>query len=200
MTRAGVLRAGGFFAGQAALVAGVGLAFWTQEVRYATPAEPPPGVAVPAAGATLPLDGLIAPDGRPILVHVYAPDCPCSRFNRTEMAEMGRLFGGRLATVVLAVGPADEPVPGLAADAVLADPDGAAAARLGVYATPQAVLLDPAGRLVYRGGYNRGRYCADPRTAFARRAAERLLAGEPVEQATGPVFGCPTPAAGGGGL
>lgn len=198
MTRAVLLRAGGFLVGQGALLTGVGLAFWHQEARYAVPAEPPSGAVVPAAGEALSLDGLIAPDGRPVLVHVYAPGCPCSRFNRAEMAEIGRQFPGRLATVVLAVGPAAEPVPGLAADAVRADPDGALAARLGVYATPQAVLLDPAGRLVYRGGYNRGRYCADPRTAFARQAAGRLLAGEPVEQATGPVFGCPTPAAGGG--
>ena len=73
---------------------------------------------------------------------------------------------------------------------------GAAIARcLGVYSTPQAVLLDRDGRLVYRGNYNTSRYCTEPTTQFVRLALEslqqhRALASEPE---AGIAYGCALP-------
>ncbi|MEM6299939.1 MAG: hypothetical protein AAF740_14720, partial [Bacteroidota bacterium] len=48
----------------------------------------------------------------------------------------------------------------------------------GVYATPQAVLITPDGKLFYRGNYNVSRYCTDRSTRFAEQAIGALLAGE----------------------
>jgi len=53
--------------------------------------------------------------------------------------------------------------------------DSAIAIACGVYSTPQAVLIDPGGKLYFRGNYNRSRYCTDERTGFARQALDGLL-------------------------
>ena len=57
------------------------------------------------------------------------------------------------------------------------DADRRLADALGVYATPQAAVLDGAGRLYFVGNYNRTRYCRDRDTEFARLALEAVVAG-----------------------
>ena len=79
---------------------------------------------------------------------------------------------------------------------VLLDADGSLARLVGVYSSPQAVLVKTGGALYYRGNYNLARYCTDARTEFARIAIEHLLAGAPKSDA--PVqarvaYGCPLP-------
>jgi hypothetical protein len=53
--------------------------------------------------------------------------------------------------------------------------DGATAQSFGVYSTPQAVILDLAHTLRFRGNYNNSRYCDDQETEYARIAFETLL-------------------------
>ena len=86
-----------------------------------------------------------------------------------------------VSVCVVVEGPsADAPeIPGVS---IYRDPDGAVAKRLGVYSTPHAVILSKTGELYYRGNYNRGRFCADPKTEFARLALESLLANGPPPQ------------------
>ncbi len=45
----------------------------------------------------------------------------------------------------------------------------------GVYATPQAALVDATGALFYRGNYNRSRYCTAKATNFAELALVAML-------------------------
>ena len=52
---------------------------------------------------------------------------------------------------------------------------GALADACGVYSTPQAVILNAEGKLIYRGNYNSSRYCTDPSSEFARITLDSLL-------------------------
>ena len=72
--------------------------------------------------------------------------------------------------------------------------DGRLGALTGVYTTPQAVLLDAAGRLYFRGNYNLSRFCTAAETEFARIAIESLRSGKtrpPEAPAAAAAYGCP---------
>jgi hypothetical protein len=78
----------------------------------------------------------------------------------------------------------------------VADAGGERAAQLGVYSTPQAVLLTGDGRIYFRGNYNSSRYCIDRRSEFMRIAIEALLEGAPqapVPSEAAIAYGCPLP-------
>jgi hypothetical protein len=67
---------------------------------------------------------------------------------------------------------------------------------VGVYSSPQAVVVTAAGALYYRGNYNLARYCTEVQTEFARIALEHVLAGAPKYDAPAPAriaYGCPLP-------
>jgi hypothetical protein len=49
---------------------------------------------------------------------------------------------------------------------------------MGVYSTPQGVVLDSQSRLYYRGNYNRSRYCTEPESEYVRLAIAACLAGD----------------------
>jgi hypothetical protein len=77
------------------------------------------------------------------------------------------------------------------------DVDGSLAKKVGVYATPQAVILDANRRIVYRGNYNSSRYCSNKKTAFAQMALANVL-GESAypfnETSACTPYGCTIPA------
>lgn len=178
--------------------------FWFQDLRWARP-TPVPDRLVATARPVIevgPLQrALVQAGDRPVLVHVFSAECPCSRFNLDHVRELQRRFGERVAFVAVLEGSEE-------ASAVseyraldlgvpyVFDADGRLARALGVYATPQAVVLDASRQVVYRGNYNTSRYCVDPTTQFVRKALECLLDGTPVPE-FGPSasvsWGCPIP-------
>ena len=86
---------------------------------------------------------------------------------------------------------------GLPIEAVV-DSNRTLATALGVYSTPQAVILDARGRLIFRGNYNSSRYCVDRRSEYARIALDALLAFRPqpaLEPAAFIAYGCRLPRA-----
>jgi hypothetical protein len=194
-TAAGVLAA--------ALLCGIGWAFWQQDLQYALPTPRPadwhrPAVATTVA-LTADLDRLRATrPGRPLLLHFFNPSCPCSRFNVDHVRALAADFGDEVQIVaVLADG---EPETMRAAYRTLGldvphvvDADRRLAETLGIYSTPQAAILDAGSRLYYVGNYNRTRYCRDRETEYARIALEALLAGAPPSASIdgGPAYGCP---------
>ncbi|MGF1534580.1 MAG: hypothetical protein ACFCUI_12825 [Bernardetiaceae bacterium] len=52
------------------------------------------------------------------------------------------------------------------------------ATACGIYATPQATLLTPDGKVFYRGNDNVSRYCTDRQTNFAEQALMAYLDGK----------------------
>ena len=180
-----------------ALVAWIAGAFWYWDWRYALPAPVPagwvpgPNILPPGWDAELPE----REPNRPVVFHIMGESCPCSRFASDEARDLSRFDGAQHFAVFTGV---DSPQPpsigGFRGSSIFGTQADQLARNLGVYAAPQAVIVAVDGHIVYRGNYNRSRYCRDPESAFARLALEALLAGEmmpefPAEAAT--PFGCP---------
>ena len=173
---------------------------WNEDLRYSLPTPRPTGLQQPPRGDVLPLPAALlalgpAASGRPLFLHFYNPECPCSRFNLEHAQTLRRRFADRVQFVDVIEAPA-----GSAGDLAqgtdwIADPDGQIARACGVYATPQALLLDATSRQVFRGNFNSSRFCTATATQFARRAIEQLLAGTtgPVDPRAELAYGCPLP-------
>lgn len=139
--------------------------------------------------------------GKPLFLHFFNPRCPCSRFNLDHVRDLTKRYGGRVrfVAVVQSGDPlhtaVDPRTLGLPMEMV-SDKDGAIAHACGVYSTPQAVLLDSAGRLYYRGNYNNSRYCTVAASQYARIALDALLSGSPpphLPVSATTAYGCPLP-------
>jgi hypothetical protein len=186
----------------------VGYTLWEQDWKWGLPTPRPLHLKQPAPGTRLDLPATVLAhwtpgSTRPLFLHFFNPDCPCSRFNQDHVRDLIRAHRGKL-TIVAVIEPEGGTVsPRAVADAerelgvpVLLDADGSLAKLVGVYSSPQAVLVRGGGALYYRGNYNLARYCTDARTEFARIAIEHLLARDP--QYDAPVqarvaYGCPLP-------
>ena len=159
-----------------------------------------PGETAPAAGWPV---GSRVPRARTVdtLVLVVHPKCPCSRATIDNLAMvMAHCPAGRVRAVALFVRPAGMPVgwertdlwasaeaiPGVT---VAADAGGIEAGRFGAVTSGQALLFDPAGRLLFRGGLTPGRGhagdCGGTDAVLAVVRGDRSAAGPT------PVFGCP---------
>jgi hypothetical protein len=191
-----------------ALLTFVGAIFWQQDWKWGLPTPRPAHLKQPAVGSVPALPAAIvaladASPERPLMLHFFNPDCPCSRFNQDHVRDLVRAHRST-TTFVAVIEPEDGPARREAVAEVtrrlgvpaILDADGSIAKAFGVYASPQAVLLTTGGALYYRGNYNLARYCTDARTEFARIALERLLAGEPAYDAPAAAtvaYGCPLP-------
>lgn len=162
------------------LFSAVGALFWYNDWVYQLPTPIPkdykqvkPGTMVKL---TNPLDGY---HDRPLFIHFFNPECPCSRFNITHFKSLVKQYGNKVHFVVVVVSPKkftaeavrdkyDMDLPILFDQTVLAK-------SCGVYSTPQAVLLDDHHRLIYRGNYNSSRYCTDEKTSYAKIALKGFL-------------------------
>ena len=168
-------------------LAATGWIFWLEDLRYALPTPRPEGLSGPSVGDRVALPAPIQAVGRstenPTLLHFFNPHCPCSRFNVDHVRQLIIDHGDRVAFIAILQGSHEDELVsdfegyGLGIPAV-ADPDGAIAESLGVYASPQAVILTAEDELYYRGNYNTSRYCTAPETQFARISLERLIAEE----------------------
>ncbi len=178
----------------------IGTVFWQQDLRYSLPTPRPAALVQVAIGTTVELPANVTSQGavqqrKPLLLHFYNPDCPCSRFNRDHLRALQNRFGTAVQFVAVIESGCPEPGESGLPMPHIVDTGGALANQLGVYSTPQAVLLDGGQRLVFRGNYNVTRYCDDRSTQFARLAIEALLAqttiGLDPDAAT--AYGCPLP-------
>lgn len=199
------LRAVGAIAGSVFCLLTAVATFWYQDWVYALPTPKPDGLHQPALGTRLMLlDELMAGASvaQPVVLHVVNTDCPCSRFNVDHIRALVRRYANRVHFVALVQGSDDPDALRIAFAGwdlpmqVVPDPGGRLATELGVYSTPQAVVVTHERRLFFRGNYNTTRYCVDRRTEFVRIAIDALLASRPLPamptDAT-VAYGCPLP-------
>ena len=194
--------------GMAVLALGMaGRTFWVQDVQYALPTPVPaawkdaPRFIRPALPYSL-VPRPLQRETRPVLLHFFNAECPCSRFNLDQVRALVRHYRTllRCVTVMEAADTAQArkdfknlPVGG----EYVTDTDGKIAAACGVYSTPQAVVLDASGRLMYRGNFNAGRYCNSPESEYVRLTLDALLAHRtlpPFPAAATRSYGCTLPA------
>ena len=185
----------------------IGAVFWWQDLQYSLPTPRPEFLDQVPEGTRVRLNPelrfLITESGQPVLLHFFNPKCPCSRFNLDHLRYLVQNYRGSVQVIAVLQGDAREDLLrafeklhlGIPA---VADQSGAIASSLGVYATPQAVVLDHVGRLFYRGNYNTTRYCTNRQTEFARIALDAVLAGQISPFRSSPLmsvaYGCPLPA------
>jgi len=161
------------------LVGIVGAIFWYNEIQYQLPTPIPEGYHAIKHGAQINIPATLATKtGKPLFLHFFNPDCPCSRFNIRQFKALVERYGNQVDFKIVAVTRRNYTADDIRKKFDLAIPvtfDQGLAALCGVYSTPQVALLDAGWHLYYRGNYNRSRYCTDERTSYARMAIEGAL-------------------------
>ncbi len=164
--------------------------FWYQEHQYLLPTPVPSNYSpvLPGQQVSFTYDSTKALE-KPVVLHFFNPDCPCSRFNIKHFEQLITRY--RKQFDFYAVLQVEDTYKGAERFKekyeldipVVVDQDKKLAIACGVYSTPQAAIIDKQGKLYYRGNYNKTRYCTDPDSNFAQMAMDSLLAEKPV-----PVF------------
>lgn len=174
--------------------------FWNSQLVYSLPTPVPAGYHNVSAGEKISLRGkLNFKHHRPVFLHFFNPDCPCSRFNIDHFKMLVKNYDSKVNfAIVLMSNKAytAEQVQKRFGITVPVIADTTLAAACGVYSTPQAVLINTDEQLYYRGNYNKTRYCTDPKTSYARIALEDLLHQKritPLGQFALKAYGCSIP-------
>jgi thioredoxin-related protein len=161
------------------LFSAVGALFWYTDLVYRLPTPIPENYKPVKNGTFIKLsNALNAERGKPLFLHFFNPDCPCSRFNIATFKSLVRQYGGQVNFVVVVMNNDSYTAKAIQDKFDLNIPvlfDASLAKTCGVYSTPQAVVLDAQHTLYYRGNYNQSRYCTDEKTSFAKIALVGLL-------------------------
>jgi mono/diheme cytochrome c family protein len=171
-------------------------------VSVLTGGDAPPTVRDPQ-GRSITIE---APPGGVLALVFYSTECPISNAYSPALNELAATFpGGRLRLIGLCVDPGldDRTLARHAEEYRLAFPVARdrslrLARRYGVKVTPEAVVLDDAGRVRYRGRIDdqfaaRQKRNANPRSNELQDAIAALLDGRPVDRAEVEAVGCPLP-------
>ncbi len=184
----------------------IGFIFWKQELQFVKPTPKPPSLKEVIQGDSVDLSLFKGFENKPLYIHFYNYDCPCSRFNIKEFEIMVAKYKDKIN--FLAIVESSDPLNNTAVQdfetkyglgiPTLYDTNGKYAEALGIYSTPQAVLVKT-GTIFYKGNYNKARFCTSKNTRFAEMALDALLNNEVAPEfpllATIP-YGCELPSNG----
>jgi thiol-disulfide isomerase/thioredoxin len=163
----------------AMISATIAFLFWHQELKYSLPTPVPENYKVVNLGNNIELpEGLRSKNNKPVFLHFFNPDCPCSKFNIPHFKSLVKQYGNQATFAIVVMSnknfSARQIQNRFGMDIpVLFDPS--LAVSYGVYSTPQAVIINTDQKLYYRGNYNRTRYCTDKKSNYAQQALESLL-------------------------
>ncbi|WMN11817.1 redoxin domain-containing protein [Marivirga salinae] len=190
------------------ILTGIGFIFWHQEWRFSKPTPVPKNYINIESGDSLSIDLLsslgIKADEQ-LFIHFYNFDCPCSRFNIKEFQNLVIQYESevKFLAILETIDKKESEIRtfrekyDLGIDIHL-DKQGTIAEQLGVYSTPQAVLIKNQ-QIYFSGNYNKARFCTTQNTKFASLALSAMVEGKeaPVfpELAT-IAYGCELPANG----
>jgi len=169
------------FAWLGILIVGIVSLFWYNDWRYSLPTPVPGNHINVNLGDSVDMPRSLATyAGKPTLLHFFNPDCPCSRFNIPHFRSLVKNYGNDVTFVIV---PLTQPGRKISVEEVqdkfdLDIPvvfDSSLVTLLGVYSTPQAVIINSHHRLYYRGNYNRSRYCTDEKSNYAQMALDAVL-------------------------
>jgi hypothetical protein len=192
------MRKGIVFIWLTVLMLGVVALFWYNEWVYSLPTPVPLNYKAVARGARIDLAWKFN-DHKPVFLHFYNPDCPCSRFNKPYFKKLVQRYGTAVDFAIVLMNRKDYSAGEIQAQFDLRIPvlfDPAIAKACGVYSTPQAAIIDTDRTLYYCGNYNRSRYCTDDKTNYANMALVGLLhrnTGLIFDQFALKAYGCQAP-------
>ncbi|MHA4811588.1 TlpA family protein disulfide reductase [Flavitalea flava] len=162
------------------LFIGIIALFWYNEWVYSLPTPIPKNYAAVNSGSVI--DGsawkMKSKNNKPLFLHFFNPDCPCSRFNMPHFGSLVKQYGKEVDFAIIVM--SKKPFTGKEIQErfglnVPVFFDSAIAVSCGVYSTPQAVIIDTNHRLYFRGNYNKNRYCTDKKSNYAQIALGGLL-------------------------
>ncbi|OMQ08975.1 peroxiredoxin [[Flexibacter] sp. ATCC 35103] len=152
--------------------------FWKNEFKYSLPTPIPKNYHEIAMGSKIDLKCCIT-DSRPIFIHFFNPDCPCSRFNIPHVSGLIKKYGDRINFKIVVLNKErDFSIEEIQKKFDAKIPvyfDNEIAKICGVFSTPQAVIIDGSRNLYYRGNYNKTRYCTNADSNYAQMAIDSLL-------------------------
>ena len=161
------------------LLAAISGLFWRNEWVYSLPTPVPQHYKPVNPGQVIDLGPLVySSNKKPLFLHFFNPDCPCSRFNIAHFKSLVKEYGKEADFMIVVMSNQAYTVKDIQEKFETGVPvlfDTAIAISCGVYSTPQAVIIDATHKLFYRGNYNRSRYCADKKSEYARMALDSLL-------------------------
>jgi len=170
--------------------------FWVQQLKYLLPTPIPENYHKVSVYQHLNLSN-ISKDNKPLLLHFFNPDCPCSRFNLKHIRTLFLHHKNevRFIAVIPFFADLDKAKSMLEEEMeVIKDSETKElAVECGVYSTPQAVILTPDRNLYYRGNYNKARYCSRKESSYAQIALNDLLNNKPTPNFDGQAtksYGC----------
>ncbi|CAM4019447.1 hypothetical protein SAMN06265348_101234 [Pedobacter westerhofensis] len=153
--------------------------FWYNQLVYSLPTPIPAHYKTVHNGEKIRLGkGLHFDNHKPVFLHFFNPDCPCSRFNVAQFKTLVKTYHNQVnfAVVLMTAKPY---TPAEIRDRFGIDvpivTDSTIASACGVYSTPQAVVLNAENELYYRGNYNKNRYCTDEKSSYAKIAVMGIL-------------------------
>lgn len=153
--------------------------FWHNEWVYNLPTPVPENYKTVNPGSTIDFAGKFQSDNdRPLFLHFFNPDCPCSRFNITHFKSLVKQYGKEVDFRIVVMNNKDYTAREIQDKFDIQIPvsfDSTIAVSCGVYSTPQAVIISADHKLFYRGNYNKSRYCTDKKSNYAQIALEGLL-------------------------
>lgn len=174
--------------------------FWYQAWVYALPTPVPSNYMAVHNGTRIHLPQTFpARFDKPVFLHFYNPDCPCSKFNLAQFSALVKQYGASVHFIIVPM--TDKTITaaliqkktGLTIPVIT---DTGLAKMCGVYSTPQAVIIDTDSTLYYRGNYNKSRYCTDKETSYAKMAIDNILSRRPntvISQYAVTSYGCSLP-------
>jgi thiol-disulfide isomerase/thioredoxin len=88
----------------AGILSGICSMFWYHEWKYSLPTPVPADYKDVRVGQHLNLRNKIvsAPD-KPLFIHFFNPDCPCSRFNIPHFNSLVKKYGDKMTFVVVVI-------------------------------------------------------------------------------------------------
>lgn len=157
----------------------LGFLFWHNEYVYSLPTPIPKDYNPVKIGQQVDLHSYgIKTAERPILIHFFNPDCPCSKFNISHFNSLVKKYNTEINFYVIVLNKSDYTEEAIQEKFDINSPilfEPKVAELCGVYSTPQAVLMDTNQVLFYRGNYNKNRYCTEKESNYAQIAIESLL-------------------------
>jgi hypothetical protein len=160
---------------------GIAYVFWFQEWKYSLPTPVPTNYHAVNSGTYVSLKSIhgLEQSSKPLFLHFFNPNCPCSRFNISYFKTLVKEYGHKIDFAVVVLTSSRYTEKDIQRKFDLALPvvfDSSYAAACGVYSTPQAAIINTDKSLYYRGNYNKSRYCTDKKTNYAQIAIDSLLA------------------------
>ena len=161
------------------LLGGIAAIFWHFEWAYALPTPVPKNYKAVNTGAKIRLPFKTDSLNKPVFLHFFNPDCPCSRFNITHFKSLVKQYREKVAFIVVVINSEKEysnkDIQGKFGLNIPVYFDRGIADACGVYSTPQAAIISTDNKLFYRGNFNKSRYCTDKKSNYAQMALDSLL-------------------------